>query len=152
MRESPGRHLRAFVSLGVPQDLCPELKLVVGSRLLEMLKNGGQPSVRDLPDLEQVHLRNIRNCVLVPGLRKDQVQSVLSIGEKLSGEQYDNDDKEFLATVAGQLAAAIESMLLDEWKRDAERALDIQQNLLPREIPQVAGCQISCAWQPARLV
>jgi phosphoserine phosphatase RsbU/P len=31
-------------------------------------------------------------------------------------------------------------------------AHDIQAHLLPREIPQVKGLQISCAWQPARSV
>ena len=43
-------------------------------------------------------------------------------------------------------------MSLQEWKLDAERALEIQRGLLPKKIPQVTGYQISGAWQPARTV
>jgi phosphoserine phosphatase RsbU/P len=35
---------------------------------------------------------------------------------------------------------------------ELEEAGDIERRLLPREIPQVPGCEISAAWQPARVV
>jgi phosphoserine phosphatase RsbU/P len=33
-----------------------------------------------------------------------------------------------------------------------QAAFEIQANLLPKTIPQIAGVQISCAWQPAQVV
>jgi len=33
-----------------------------------------------------------------------------------------------------------------------QAAFEIQTNLLPKTIPQIAGVQISCAWQPAQIV
>jgi phosphoserine phosphatase RsbU/P len=35
---------------------------------------------------------------------------------------------------------------------EVEEALRIQKDLLPRQIPQIAGYRISAAWQPARIV
>jgi sigma-B regulation protein RsbU (phosphoserine phosphatase) len=37
-------------------------------------------------------------------------------------------------------------------EREIEEARQIQQGLLPTEIPQIAGYQIASAWQPARMV
>jgi sigma-B regulation protein RsbU (phosphoserine phosphatase) len=36
--------------------------------------------------------------------------------------------------------------------RQIEEARDIQRRLLPKEIPQIRGCDISFAWQPAEVV
>ena len=83
---------------------------------------------------------------------KSELLGFLTLGRKLSGDEYDTQDRELLTTVAEHAAAGIERMSLQEWKRDAERALDIQQGLLPNEIPQITGYQISGAWQPARTV
>jgi sigma-B regulation protein RsbU (phosphoserine phosphatase) len=61
----------------------------------------------------------------------------------------------------GQLLSTLEAEI--EWARaererqrreamELEEAGDIERRLLPREIPQVSGCEISAAWQPARVV
>lgn len=36
--------------------------------------------------------------------------------------------------------------------QELQRALEIQQSLLPKEIPQLPGCAVATAWQPARTV
>jgi len=41
---------------------------------------------------------------------------------------------------------------LQTQEEDLNAAHEIQAHLLPREIPQVTGLQVSCAWQPARSV
>jgi sigma-B regulation protein RsbU (phosphoserine phosphatase) len=41
---------------------------------------------------------------------------------------------------------------LQTQEEDLTAAHEIQAHLLPREIPQVTGLQVSCAWQPARSV
>ena len=41
---------------------------------------------------------------------------------------------------------------LEMQDRELERAREIQQSLLPREIPQIAGFEVAGAWQPASTV
>ncbi|ADW69861.1 PP2C family protein-serine/threonine phosphatase [Granulicella tundricola] len=41
---------------------------------------------------------------------------------------------------------------LEAQASELKAAFEIQSNLLPRTIPQIAGVEISCAWQPARTV
>jgi phosphoserine phosphatase RsbU/P len=41
---------------------------------------------------------------------------------------------------------------LHHQKHDLEEAWAIQQGFLPKEIPQIAGIEISAAWQPAQIV
>ncbi len=41
---------------------------------------------------------------------------------------------------------------LESQASDLRDAFEIQSSLLPRTIPQIAGVEISCAWQPARTV
>jgi GAF domain-containing protein len=84
--------------------------------------------------------------LLVPVISKSELLGVLNLGERLSGESYDPQDREFLATVAEHVAAGIERLT---YKVEAERALEIQQRLLPKDIPQITGYQISGAWKPA---
>jgi serine phosphatase RsbU (regulator of sigma subunit) len=145
-------NFRASASVGVAKRLCAELVFTAGSRLLEMLDHGVEPSIRDLPESEKVQLGTISSALLIAIRLKDSLSGFLSLGEKLSGEEYDAQDREFLAAVAERVASAIELMSLNQWKQDAESAREMQQELLPKEIPQVPGFQISGAWQPARLV
>ena len=41
---------------------------------------------------------------------------------------------------------------LDAQASELRDAFEIQRSLLPRTVPQIAGVEISCAWQPARTV
>ena len=57
----------------------------------------------------------------------------------------------------GGLRAAAHGRPLTPAKRATEetelqRAREIQQQLLPKEIPQIAGFEIAGAWEPARIV
>jgi sigma-B regulation protein RsbU (phosphoserine phosphatase) len=77
---------------------------------------------------------------------------VVSVGSRLDGEPFDHDDEEFLGAVADQLSLAIGRSR--QHRADAEllRAREIQQSLLPTEIPQIDGVEVSATWQPAREV
>jgi sigma-B regulation protein RsbU (phosphoserine phosphatase) len=41
---------------------------------------------------------------------------------------------------------------LEMQEQELERAREIQQSLLPKDIPQIAGFEVAAAWQPARMV
>jgi len=152
MKKPGDPNFRASASVGVAERLCAELACAAGSPVVKMLAKGVAPSIQDLPGSEQVQLGKISSALLIPVRLKDELVCFLSVGEKLSGEEYDTQDREFLAAVAERVATAIERMSLIPWKKDAESAREIQQGLLPREIPQIAGFEIAGAWLPARLV
>src|SRR5215469_2567776 len=146
------RSFRASATVGIPEKMCDVMEFHADSQLLDMLERGIRPSIKDLPEPETLQLCKTGTSLLVPILLRSELLGFLTLGRKLSDDEYDPQDREFLATVAEHVAAGIERISLQEWKLDAERALAIQQGLLPREIPQITGYQISGAWQPARTV
>jgi serine phosphatase RsbU (regulator of sigma subunit) len=146
------RSFQASTTVGIPETLCDVLEFNADSQLLSMLERGIRPSIKDLPEREKLQLCKMGSTLLVPVLTKSELLGFLSLGRKLSGDEYDPQDRELLAAVAEHAGAGIERLSLQEWKLDAERALEIQRGLLPKEIPQITGYQISGAWQPARTV
>jgi sigma-B regulation protein RsbU (phosphoserine phosphatase) len=59
-----------------------------------------------------------------------------------------------LQAANSQLAQQVQygQQALEAQASDLKDAFEIQSSLLPRTIPQIAGVEISCAWQPARTV
>lgn len=139
-------------SVGVLEALGDEFEFEVGGDLLKTLEEGSLVSTRDFPETEKSAVLKASTNVLVPLRLNGEVLGFLGLGGKLSGEQYDSQDQVFLATVGEQVAAGIDRTSLQELKLDAERALEIQRGLLPKEIFQIDGYEIACAWQPARTV
>ncbi|MEW6210832.1 MAG: SpoIIE family protein phosphatase [Acidobacteriota bacterium] len=82
----------------------------------------------------------------------DAPTGFIRLGEKITGEQYTADELLFLSEIIEQLGAAINNLQWREQERDILEAREIQQRLLPEIIPQIRGCQIATAWQPARSV
>ncbi|MGH8246801.1 MAG: PP2C family protein-serine/threonine phosphatase, partial [Gammaproteobacteria bacterium] len=90
--------------------------------------------------------------VLMPVFSDDEVQGVLRLAPKSTGREYDVEDLKFLAALGEQVAITADQFRLRHERQESEYALDIQQGLLPREIPQIPGFTIAGAWQPARTV
>ncbi|MGH9670945.1 MAG: PP2C family protein-serine/threonine phosphatase, partial [Terriglobales bacterium] len=90
--------------------------------------------------------------LLMPVLADDEVHSILRLAPKSSGEEYEAEDLEFLAAAGELVSGAANHFSLRHERQESEYARDIQQGLLPREIPQVPGFTIAGAWQPARTV
>src|SRR5208282_4456869 len=51
-----------------------------------------------------------------------------------------------------QKSVEISAAQLEVQEQELERAREIQQSLLPTNIPQIAGFEVATAWQPARMV
>ncbi len=97
--------------------------------------------------------------LVVPLVYRERLMGVLALKEKLSGEQFDREDRAFLSTLANQAALAIETALLHdemtrqaEFRRDLEIARDIQSSLLPRSVPRVPGFRLLGGSLPAKVV
>ena len=51
-----------------------------------------------------------------------------------------------------QQSLEVSAAELEKQEEDLQRAREIQQSLLPKDIPQVAGFEVAAEWKPARLV
>jgi serine phosphatase RsbU (regulator of sigma subunit) len=89
-------------------------------------------------------------ALVIPLVTHSSMVGFLAIGSKLEREDFEAKDIEILGSLASQVAVAAENiMLLEEnfEKRRLEdelgRAREIQQGLLPRQIPRTPGLQVA---------
>lgn len=111
-----------------------------------------EPDTDTLPMAERGVLDAIGVRLVVPLRAKDDTIGFIGLGAKASGEAYDEDDLEFLATVADQLGLGLASLRLRSQQTDLDDATAIQRRLLPTEIPQRRGVAIACSWHPAKAI
>ena len=105
-----------------------------------------------LPDSEQLALAQLGTALIVPVRRGEETIGFMSLGRKLSDQEFEPDEIEFLAAVAEQTASAIYNLGLRKQAQEYEEAREIQERLLPKQIPQAPGLEISGSWRPARIV
>jgi phosphoserine phosphatase RsbU/P len=74
------------------------------------------------------------------------VYGVISFAYTQSKERLEQRNVEL------QESLELSTAKLEVQEEDLRRAREIQQSLLPKEIPQVPGFEIAAAWQPARVV
>src|SRR5436309_2932342 len=109
----------------------------------------------DSPALRALKAEGVKVVIPLVGL--------LNLGPRLSEQDYSTDDRGLLNTLAVQAAPAVRvAQLVREQRaqaRERERidqelrvAWLIQQTLLPKELPALAGWQLNAYYQPAREV
>jgi sigma-B regulation protein RsbU (phosphoserine phosphatase) len=95
----------------------------------------------------------------IPMFLQERLIGMVNVGPKLSGRMYSQEDVDLLETVAGQAAIAIENARLhqseiERQKIEEELALarNIQQGLLPKELPEIPGLEVTGISLPASTV
>jgi sigma-B regulation protein RsbU (phosphoserine phosphatase) len=115
--------------------------------------------LESLPDAERSLLRSLAPGVLVvlPGER--EIEGILALGPKRSGDAYRAADLELLATIGDQAGTALlGTQLRDEAleKRRLEEELAvarrIQSSLLPARLPVREGLELAAMTRPCRQV
>jgi serine phosphatase RsbU (regulator of sigma subunit)/anti-sigma regulatory factor (Ser/Thr protein kinase) len=102
-------------------------------------------------------------ALVVPLVTQGELIGTLNLGPRLSEQDYSTDDRRLLATLAAQAAPAIRVAQLVREQADeaAERerlaqelrvATLIQQQFLPRQLPQLPEWQVAAYYGPARAV
>jgi serine phosphatase RsbU (regulator of sigma subunit) len=134
-----------------PTVLLKDLRFASSTRLLASAGIAFEPPGR-LPDAEQVAVKELGTALIVPMRRGEENIGFMSLGRKLSDQEFEPDEIEFLAGVADQTASAIYNLELHKQAREYEEAREIQERLLPKQIQQVPGLEISGSWRPARVV
>ncbi|TMB91644.1 MAG: hypothetical protein E6J44_01185 [Chloroflexi bacterium] len=115
----------------------------------------------DSPALKALQAAGVK--MAVPLVSQGELVGLLNLGPRLSEQDYSTDDRALLNDLSTQAAPALRVAQLVREKRiqeiERERieqelrvARLIQQTLLPKEIPELPGWQISSYYQPAREV
>jgi serine phosphatase RsbU (regulator of sigma subunit)/anti-sigma regulatory factor (Ser/Thr protein kinase) len=115
----------------------------------------------DSPALKALQAAGVK--MAVPLVSQGELVGLLNLGPRLSEQDYSTDDRALLNDLSTQAAPALRVAQLVREKRIQELERErieqelrvahlIQQTLLPKEIPELPGWQISSYYQPAREV
>ncbi len=104
------------------------------------------PRRRALDEETAAAMNRIEASLVVPA----GTRAFIAAAPKLAAGEYDVEDIDFFRSVADQIATGIDRIRMQAEEVDFEQARQIQQTLLPREMPRVAGLDVSGVWQPAR--
>ncbi len=115
----------------------------------------------DSPALEQMRAQGI--TMVVPLVTQGELIGLLNLGPRLSDQEYSPDDRRLLESLAAQVAPAVkvgqlvreqeaEVRARERIEQELEVARLIQQNFLPRELPELAGWRVAAYYRPARTV
>jgi serine phosphatase RsbU (regulator of sigma subunit) len=146
---STGYHLAA--SDGLPPTAAAAA-FRANSRLASHLDSAFDLAAAELDDDETRTLRELNGAAIVPLPSNGEPLGFLVLGRQLSNRNYDQHDLDFVSAVAEQVVAHVERLRLREIELDAERARRMQEELLPKTIPQMRRVQIAAHWKPARSV
>ena len=115
----------------------------------------------DSPALRELKAAGVK--LVVPLVSQGELIGVLNLGPRLSEQDYSSDDRRLLDNLAAQAAPALrvaqlvreqeaEAATRQRFEQELEVARLIQQNFLPRELPELPGWQVAAYYRPAREV
>lgn len=115
----------------------------------------------DSPALRELKAAGVK--LAVPLVSQGELIGVLSLGPRLSEQDYSSDDRKLLDSLAGQAAPALrvgqlvreqqaEAATRQRYEQELEIARLIQQNFLPKQLPELDGWQVAAFYRPAREV
>ncbi|MGH2828488.1 MAG: ATP-binding SpoIIE family protein phosphatase [Actinomycetota bacterium] len=115
----------------------------------------------DSPAREELLEAGVR--IVVPLVTQGELVGLLNLGPRLSEQDYSADDRKLLDALAGQAAPAVRVAQLvrqqESQARERERveqelrvAQLIQQQFLPRDLPDLPGWHVAAYYRPAREV
>ena len=117
-------------------------------------------STPDVSPEEREKLALLRSELLLPLAVKERLLGFISLSQKKSEAAYSGADLRLLNSVASQTALALENARLmaaiadevaqrERLNRELEIAREVQERLLPQELPPVAGLDYAGACRPA---
>jgi serine phosphatase RsbU (regulator of sigma subunit) len=112
-------------------------------------------AVSDLPQTapeSATALQRLGTALVVPVRTHESVLGFVALGAKLSDQDFDEEERQFLDAAAQQIALGVENTRLRTEEGEYAQARAMQQILLPKSFPTIDGFRISGMWQPARSV
>src|SRR5215213_31692 len=153
------------VSAIVPPEQAP-VEIGPNDPLLAYFQSASEAVDIDSLELDSPALRELKAAgvkLAVPLVSQGELIGVLNLGPRLSEQDYSSDDRKLLDNLAAQAAPALrvgqlvreqeaEAVTRQRFEQELEVARLIQQNFLPKELPDLPGWQIAAYYRPAREV
>lgn len=149
-----------------PEPLGPQIDIAPNDPILAYLHSS--PSVVDIRTLKiespaVVEMREAGIVLLVPLVTSGELVGLLQLGPRLSERDYSKDDRQLLEALARYAAPALRvGQLVKQQETEARNrerieqelrvAQLIQQQFLPKRLPDLPGWQVSAVYKPARTV
>ena len=144
----------------------PAVEIAPNDPLVAYLQGAGGAVEVDRLELESPGVTALKEAgvaLVVPLISGGELIGTLNLGPRLSDQQYSTDDKRLLDGLAAQAAPALQvAELVQKQAGEARRnerieqelkvATLIQQNFLPRVLPDLPGWEVAAYYQPAREV
>jgi serine phosphatase RsbU (regulator of sigma subunit)/anti-sigma regulatory factor (Ser/Thr protein kinase) len=161
--DKPAHAGRAPVTTALPG---PEIDIGPTDPLLAYLQAAPGPVDLATLTLESPAVRDLREAgvvLVVPLVSQGELIGTLNLGPRLSEQEYSSDDRRLLASLAAQAAPAVrvaqlvqeqatEIQARERYEQELRVATLIQQQFLPRQLPDLPDWQVAAYYGPARAV
>ncbi len=115
----------------------------------------------DSPAAQTLQAAGMR--LALPLVSQGELEGVLALAPRAGAHRYGDDTRELLEALAGEVAPALHAARIaqrhevavrerERVEQELQTARRIQESLLPKEVPALAGWRIATAYQPAREV
>ncbi|MCY7400000.1 MAG: SpoIIE family protein phosphatase [Nocardioides sp.] len=152
--------------VAVPQDDLDPVDIAPNDPLLAYLQSASGAVDVEALELDSPALASLKAAgvkLAVPLVSQGELIGVLHLGPRRSEQDYSTDDKKLLENLAAQAAPALrvgqlvreqqaEAVTRQRFQQELEVAKLIQQNFLPKVLPDLPGWQVAAYYQPAREV
>ncbi len=147
-------------------DASPAIDIPPNDPCLAYFQGHPEPVDLDALKLDTPGVRLLRAAgvkLVVPLVTQGELIGLLNLGPRLSEQEYSADDRKLLENLAGQAAPALRVAQLvkeqevevrrrERYEQELHVAQLIQQNFLPKELPEHAGWALNAFYRPAREV
>jgi serine phosphatase RsbU (regulator of sigma subunit)/anti-sigma regulatory factor (Ser/Thr protein kinase) len=144
----------------------PPVEIAPNDPLIAYLQGAGGAVELDSLELDSPAVRELQAAgvkLVVPLVSQGELIGALNLGPRLSEQEYSSDDRKLLDNLAAQAAPALrvgqlvreqeaEAATRQRFEQELEVARLIQQNFLPKDLPELPGWQIAAYYRPAREV
>jgi serine phosphatase RsbU (regulator of sigma subunit)/anti-sigma regulatory factor (Ser/Thr protein kinase) len=149
-----------------PAAEAPTVDIAPDDPLLNYLQSASGVVDVETLELDSPALRAMRETgvkLAVPLVSQGELIGVLNLGPRRSEQEYSLDDRRLLDALAAQAAPAVrvgqlvrqqeaEARTRQRFEQELEVARLIQQNFLPKQLPDLPDWEISALYRPAREV
>ena len=144
----------------------PPVDIAPGDPLLTYFQQASGAVEIDRLDLDSPALKQLRAAgvkLVVPLISQGELIGLLNLGPRLSEQEYSTDDKQLLEKLAAQASPAVRVAQLVREQEAEVRARErieqelrvaqlIQQQFLPKQLPDLPGWQVAAFYRAAQEV
>jgi serine phosphatase RsbU (regulator of sigma subunit)/anti-sigma regulatory factor (Ser/Thr protein kinase) len=106
-----------------------------------------QASIDDPEQLQMVRDLGLTSIMIVPLIARARTLGALTLVHAESGRKYDEEDLRFAEDLARRAAVAVDNARL--YTQEHQAVVTLQQTLLPRQLPDIAGLEFAARYLPA---